>query len=46
MSLGLDLRGGVYVLLEVDMNTAIDSRMTLYQQDFDDRFATEEFAIV
>ena len=37
MSLGLDLRGGVYVLLEVDMNTAIDSRMTLYQQDFDDR---------
>lgn len=37
MSLGLDLRGGVYVLLEVDMNTAIDSRMALYQQDFDDR---------
>jgi len=37
MSLGLDLRGGVYVLLEVDMDTAIDSRMTLYQQDFDDR---------
>jgi preprotein translocase subunit SecD len=27
MSLGLDLRGGVYVLLEVDMATAIDSRM-------------------
>ncbi|MCP5089644.1 MAG: protein translocase subunit SecD [Gammaproteobacteria bacterium] len=37
MSLGLDLRGGVYVLLEVDMDTAIDSRLTLYQQDFDDR---------
>jgi len=37
MSLGLDLRGGVYVLLEVDMATAIDSRMALYQQDFDDR---------
>jgi len=37
MSLGLDLRGGVYVLLEVDMNTAIVSRLTLYQQDFDDR---------
>ena len=37
MSLGLDLRGGVYVLLEVDMATAIDSRMTLYQQDFDER---------
>ncbi|MGB5688259.1 MAG: protein translocase subunit SecD [Woeseiaceae bacterium] len=37
MSLGLDLRGGVYVLLEVDMATAIDSRMRGYQQDFDDR---------
>ena len=37
MSLGLDLRGGVYVLLEVDMDTAIDSRMKGYQQDFDDR---------
>ena len=37
MSLGLDLRGGVYVLLEVDMGTAIDSRMKGYQQDFDDR---------
>lgn len=37
MSLGLDLRGGVYVLLEVDMGTAIESRMKGYQQDFDDR---------
>jgi preprotein translocase subunit SecD len=37
MSLGLDLRGGVYVLLEVDMTTAIDSRMKGYQEDFDDR---------
>jgi preprotein translocase subunit SecD len=37
MSLGLDLRGGVYVLLEVDMETAIDGRMKGYQQDFDDR---------
>jgi len=36
MSLGLDLRGGVYVLLEVDMNTAIETRMSLYQQAFDD----------
>ncbi len=26
MSLGLDLRGGVYVLLEVDMNAAIEKR--------------------
>ena len=37
MSLGLDLRGGVYVLLEVDMNTAVESRLALYQQDFADR---------
>ncbi|MDA0707284.1 MAG: protein translocase subunit SecD [Proteobacteria bacterium] len=37
MSLGLDLRGGVYVLLEVDMNTAIETRMITYQVDFDDR---------
>ena len=37
MSLGLDLRGGVYVLLEVDMNTAVESRLTLYEQDFEDR---------
>jgi preprotein translocase subunit SecD len=37
MSLGLDLRGGVYVLLEVDMNTAVDNRMKGYEQDFDDR---------
>ena len=37
MSLGLDLRGGVYVLLEVDMDTAIETRMNTYQADFDDR---------
>jgi preprotein translocase subunit SecD len=37
MSLGLDLRGGVYVLLEVDMDTAIESRLKGYQQSFDDR---------
>ena len=37
MSLGLDLRGGVYVLLEVDMVTAIEKRMESYELDFDDR---------
>ncbi len=37
MSLGLDLRGGVYVLLEVDMDTAVESRMLSYEQDFADR---------
>ncbi len=34
MSLGLDLRGGVYFLLEVDMETAIQTRLTLYEQSF------------
>ncbi|MGH8166667.1 MAG: protein translocase subunit SecD, partial [Woeseiaceae bacterium] len=33
MTLGLDLRGGMYFLLEVDMETAIASRLGLYQQD-------------
>lgn len=37
MSLGLDLRGGVYVLLEVDMNQAVLSRLQSYEQDFSDR---------
>lgn len=34
MSLGLDLRGGVYFLLEVDMESAVQSRLTLYEQSF------------
>ena len=38
MSLGLDLRGGVYVLLEVDMESAMASRLEAYEQDFADRF--------
>ncbi|MDH4073157.1 MAG: protein translocase subunit SecD, partial [Gammaproteobacteria bacterium] len=37
MSLGLDLRGGVYVLLEVDMDSAVTSRLVAYEQDFSDR---------
>ena len=37
MSLGLDLRGGVYVLLEVDMATAIENRMRSYEQDIHER---------
>jgi len=39
MSLGLDLRGGVYVLLEVDMESAIRSRLQTYSEDFADRLA-------
>jgi preprotein translocase subunit SecD len=38
MSLGLDLRGGVYFLLEVDMESAIQTRLTLYEQSFVDIF--------
>jgi len=41
MSLGLDLRGGVYVLLEVDMDAAIASRLQTYSQDFADRLREE-----
>ena len=37
MSLGLDLRGGIYVLLEVDMASAINKRLESYEQDFNDR---------
>ena len=37
MSLGLDLRGGVYVLLEVDMESAVATRLSLYEQDIDAR---------
>ena len=41
MSLGLDLRGGVYVLLEVDMESAIESRLVAYEQDFAQRLRDE-----
>jgi preprotein translocase subunit SecD len=37
MSLGLDLRGGVYVLLEVDMDTAVSKRLESYELDFSER---------
>ena len=41
MSLGLVLRGGVYVLLEVDMESAIESRLVAYEQDFAQRLRDE-----
>ena len=41
MSLGLDLRGGVYVLLEVDMNAAVEKRLELYEQDFAEQLREE-----
>ncbi len=36
MSLGLDLRGGVYFLLEVDMEAAITTRLEAYRQSIND----------
>jgi len=42
MSLGLDLRGGVYVLLEVDMDTAIDTRMAIYRDNMIDSLRDAE----
>jgi preprotein translocase subunit SecD len=36
MSLGLDLRGGVYFLLEVDMDAAIATRLESYRQSLSD----------
>jgi preprotein translocase subunit SecD len=35
MSLGLDLRGGVHFLFEVDMDSAITQRLSIYQEEFD-----------
>lgn len=46
MSLGLDLRGGVYVLLEVDMDTAISNRLGFYQQDFGERLRAAQIRSV
>jgi preprotein translocase subunit SecD len=34
MSLGLDLRGGVHFLFEVDMDAAIEQRLESYAEDF------------
>ncbi|MBM38130.1 MAG: protein translocase subunit SecD [Woeseia sp.] len=42
MSLGLDLRGGVYVLLEVDTKSAIDTRMEIYQNSLIDNLRKAE----
>ena len=35
MSLGLDLRGGVHFLFEVDIDAAVQQRLTQYETDFD-----------
>jgi preprotein translocase subunit SecD len=35
MSLGLDLRGGVHFLFEVDVDAAVEQRLQQYETDFD-----------
>ncbi len=35
MSLGLDLRGGVHFLFEVDVDAAVAQRLQQYEKDFD-----------
>ncbi len=35
MSLGLDLRGGVHFLFEVDIDAAVEQRLKQYETDFD-----------
>jgi preprotein translocase subunit SecD len=46
MSLGLDLRGGIYVLLEVDMDSAIQKRLESYQQDFNERLRADPEVLI
>lgn len=42
MSLGLDLRGGVYLLFEVDLEAAIDKRLDVYVTEFKIGLSDEE----
>lgn len=41
MSLGLDLRGGVHFLFEVDLDAALAKRLDLYVQSFEDELREE-----
>ncbi|MEL6446898.1 MAG: protein translocase subunit SecD [Pseudomonadota bacterium] len=42
MSLGLDLRGGVYLLFEVDLEAAIEKRLDVYVTEFKIGLSDEE----
>ena len=42
MKLGLDLRGGIHFLMEVDMKTAVDKRENQYVSDFKTDLRTEK----
>jgi len=46
MKLGLDLRGGIHFLMEVDMDTAISKRETQYVSDFKSDLRKEKIRYV
>jgi len=44
MKLGLDLRGGVHFLMEVDLEAAVSQRLDAYASEIDNCFARNAFA--
>ncbi len=46
MKLGLDLRGGIHFLMEVDMNTAIEKRENTFASEFRDELREERLRYV
>jgi preprotein translocase subunit SecD len=46
MPLGLDLRGGLYLLYQVDVNGAVDQLLEVYEQDFRRALAVDKVSFV
>jgi preprotein translocase subunit SecD len=46
MPLGLDLRGGLYLLYQVDVNGAVDQLLEVYEQDFRRALSNDKVAFV
>jgi preprotein translocase subunit SecD len=46
MPLGLDLRGGLYLLYQVDVNGAVDQLLEVYEQDFRRALAVDNVPFV
>ena len=46
MKLGLDLRGGIHFLMEVDMNTAIEKRENTFASEFRDELREERLRYI
>ena len=46
MPLGLDLRGGLYLLYQVDVNGAVDQLLEVYEQDFRRALAVDNVSFV